>query len=118
LETIAYDRWGMAHLQRELDGAGVTASLSEFGQGFKGFSPAVDTLERCIAQGLLRHGGDPILTMCALNAVVVRDPSGNRKLDKSRSAGKIDGLVALAMALQAAQEFEAVVLPSCIARHL
>jgi phage terminase large subunit-like protein len=37
--------------------------------------------------------------MCAGNAVAIRDPAGNRKLDKARSTGRIDGIVALAMAM-------------------
>jgi phage terminase large subunit-like protein len=36
--------------------------------------------------------------MCAANAVAIPDPAGNRKLDKSKATGRIDGLVALAMA--------------------
>ena len=60
--------------------------------------PAVDILERVIVQGRLRHGGNPVLSMCAANAVVTRDPTNARKLDKVRSTGRIDGLVALAMA--------------------
>jgi phage terminase large subunit-like protein len=36
--------------------------------------------------------------MCAANAVAVSDPAGNRKLDKHKATGRIDGLVALAMA--------------------
>jgi phage terminase large subunit-like protein len=36
--------------------------------------------------------------MCAANAVVIRDPRNNRSLDKKRSRGRIDGMVALAMA--------------------
>jgi phage terminase large subunit-like protein len=34
-----------------------------------------------------------------MNAVVVRDPAGNRKLDKKKSTGRIDGAVALVMAV-------------------
>lgn len=45
--------------------------------------------------------------MCAANATVTRDPAGNRKLDKQRATGRIDGVVALAMALGAAQSAEA-----------
>jgi phage terminase large subunit-like protein len=36
--------------------------------------------------------------MCAANAVVVSDPSENRKLAKNKSSGRIDGMVALTMA--------------------
>jgi phage terminase large subunit-like protein len=39
-----------------------------------------------------------VLAMCAANAVAVSDPAGNRKLDKAKATGRIDGLVALAMA--------------------
>ena len=50
----------------------------------------------------VRHGGHPVLRMCAANAVVVMDPAGNRKLDKSKATGRIDGMVAMVMALGAA----------------
>jgi phage terminase large subunit-like protein len=40
--------------------------------------------------------------MCALNAVVSRDPAGGRKFDKSKSGGRIDALVAMSMALNLA----------------
>ena len=45
------------------------------------------------------HGGHPILTMCASNTRVVQDPAGNRKFDKMKSTGRIDGMVALGMAV-------------------
>jgi phage terminase large subunit-like protein len=35
--------------------------------------------------------------MAASNAIVITDPAGNRKLDKSKSSQRIDPLVALAM---------------------
>ena len=44
-------------------------------------------------------GGQRVLNMCANNAIVVLDDAGNRKLSKKRSTGRIDGMVALAMAL-------------------
>jgi phage terminase large subunit-like protein len=36
--------------------------------------------------------------MCAANAIIQKDAAGNRKLDKSKANGRIDGLVAMAMA--------------------
>jgi phage terminase large subunit-like protein len=45
------------------------------------------------------HGNHPVLTMCMSNAVIRRDEANNRKLDKHRATGRIDGAVALAMAL-------------------
>jgi phage terminase large subunit-like protein len=36
--------------------------------------------------------------MCAANAVITQDAAGNRKLDKAKATGRIDGMVALAQA--------------------
>jgi phage terminase large subunit-like protein len=44
--------------------------------------------------------------MCAANAVVVKDAAGNRKLDKSKTTGRIDGMVALTMAFGAKEKEE------------
>jgi phage terminase large subunit-like protein len=41
-----------------------------------------------------------------MNATVQADPAGNRKLSKIKSAGRIDGMVALAMAMSVAGTFE------------
>ena len=65
-------------------------------------SPALNVLDRLVFEKKLRHGNHPVLAMCAAHAVVTRDPTDARKLDKSRSNGRIDALVALAMALSAA----------------
>lgn len=96
---IAYDRWRIALLQKELDAQGITLPLSEFGQGFKDMSPALDVLESELLNARIAHAGHPVLTMCAANAVVSKDAAGNRKLDKSKATGRIDGLVAMAMAM-------------------
>jgi phage terminase large subunit-like protein len=71
-------------------------------------SPALRDTEAVILEGKLRHGGHPVLSMCAANAVVTTDPAGNRKLNKQKSATRIDGMVALAMAFGVApQDVEA-----------
>ena len=107
VQMLAYDRWRINDFQRELDAIGAAIPMAPFGQGFKDMAPAVDKLERLVAERKLRHGGNPILNMCAANAVIERDPAGNRKLTKAKSVGKIDGLVALAMALGAEASDEA-----------
>ena len=66
-------------------------------------APAIDTLESELLNGRLRHGGNPVLEMCARHAIVVRDAAGNRKLDKNKATASIDGIVALCMALGVAQ---------------
>jgi phage terminase large subunit-like protein len=99
VREIAFDRWRIDVLQSELARMDRELPMTPFGQGFKDMTPALDTLEHVLLDGKLRHGGHPVLRMCAANAVAVRDPAGNRKLDKSKATGRIDGLVALAMAM-------------------
>lgn len=98
IAKIGFDRWRMDRMQTALTNAGVDLPLQEHGQGFKDMSPALDALEADLLKSNVRHGGHPVLAMCAANAVAVSDPAGNRKLDKSKATGRIDGLVALAMA--------------------
>ena len=96
---IAFDRWRIDVLMAELGRMGRELPLVPWGQGFKDMTPALDALEHALLAGNLRHGGNPILRWCASNAVVTRDAAGNRKLDKSKATGRIDGMVALAMAM-------------------
>jgi phage terminase large subunit-like protein len=103
---LAYDRWHILDLKRELEKIGCTVPLIEHGQGFKDMSSAVNTVERLTFHEKIRHGMHPVLRMCVGNAVITRDPSGNRKFDKARSSGRIDGLVALSMALNCINKLE------------
>lgn len=96
--SIAYDRWRIEILKKELERIDIELPLAEWGQGFKDMSPAIDSLEEKILNATLRHGGNPVLTMCAANARIIRDAGNNRKIDKIKTSGRIDGIVAAAMA--------------------
>jgi phage terminase large subunit-like protein len=98
IAKIGFDRWRMDRMQMALDAAGVESAAARARAGLHDMSPALDALEADLLQEKVRHGGHPVLTMCAANAVAVSDPAGNRKLDKHKATGRIDGLVALAMA--------------------
>lgn len=104
IRAIAFDRWRIDLLKKEFADIGFTPPLIEHGQGFKDMSPALDAVEAEFLNGRINHGGHPVLTMCAAGAVVAKDPSGNRKLDKSKATARIDGMVALAMAFGAASK--------------
>jgi phage terminase large subunit-like protein len=118
VRKIAFDRWGYRHLKPLLSEAGFTddqldgdsAIFEPFGQGFQSMSPALLSLEAKLLNGKIAHGGHPVLTMCAANATVKADPAGNRKLDKMKSHGRIDGMVALAMADSVAGTWEAAIV--------
>jgi phage terminase large subunit-like protein len=106
-KQCAFDRWGMKYLRPWLVKAGFTEKRIDelfvpFGQGFASMTPALRDLEAALLARKCRHGKHPVLAMCARNAVVSTDPAGNRKLNKAKAAGRIDGMVALAMAFGAA----------------
>jgi phage terminase large subunit-like protein len=104
LQLLAFDRWKIDGFKRELADCGCETPMQPFGQGFKDMAPAVDYFERLLIERKLRHGAHPILTWNITNAVVSTDPTGARKLDKQRARGRIDGAVALTMALGAAAQ--------------
>jgi phage terminase large subunit-like protein len=114
IRKIGFDRWGWKHLKpwlvkagfREDQLEGDKALFEPFGQGVQSISPALRQLESDLLDGKVAHGNHPVLTMCAANAVVTSDPAGNRKLDKVKATGRIDGMVALVMARGVAGTFE------------
>ena len=103
VKAIAFDRYNMKFLRPWLEKVGFSESelekFVEFGQGFVSMSPALRELESLLLSKKLRHGNHPVLTMCANNATVLSDPAGNRKFIKGKTTGRIDGMVALAMAV-------------------
>ena len=106
IRYIAFDRWNMKNLTPWLLEAGLSEAFIEdrfipFGQGFQSMSPAIRVAEELWINAKMRHGAHPVLTRCASNTVVKADEAGNRKLDKKRSKGRIDGMVALVMACSA-----------------
>ena len=77
-------------------------TMVPFGQGFKDMSPPTKELMRLVLERKLNHGGHPVLRWNMDNACVRTDPAGNLKIDKERSTEKVDGAVALVMALDRA----------------
>lgn len=109
---VAYDRWRIDDLRRELDSIGINVfvdgkdknvegflRLVPWGQGFKDMSPAIDAFEISILERKFKHDGNPCLTWNMSNAISISDPAGNRKLDKSKTRFRIDGAVAAIMAV-------------------
>lgn len=97
LKEIAYDRWGSAQLITELIEDGLP--MIEFAQGAKSYNPAMQALEVAYIGKQFRHDGNPVLTWNAANLVPRRDANMNMAPDRKRSAEKIDGMVALLMAM-------------------
>jgi phage terminase large subunit-like protein len=121
IRGLAYDRWRMQNLLREFDRIGLQAHedahqnpddgphrlprrpkgdglrIVPWGQGFRDMGPAVDALMKALDEHKLLHPDNPILNWNVANALAVMDPSGFRKLDKSKVRFRIDGAVSLAM---------------------
>jgi phage terminase large subunit-like protein len=108
LATINFDRWRIEDFKRDAQrvGFGLECQWLEIGQGYQSMSPRLERMNELLLHGKVRHGGHPLLNMAAANAIVVSDPSGNMKLDKSQSTQKIDPLQAMVMAVYAAASVE------------
>ena len=65
-------------------------------------SPPTKELMRLTLENNIAHGGHEVLLWMADNVFVRTDPAGNIKLDKEKSTEKIDGMIALVMALSRA----------------
>ena len=102
IREIAYDRWNATMMVQALEDDGFT--MIPFGQGFRDMSPPTKELMRIVLEHRLNHGGHPVLRWNFDNAYVRTDPAGNLKLDKEKSTEKIDGAVALVMALDRAMK--------------
>lgn len=125
IQSLKFDRWRINDFRRAMSeegiecyvyGSGLGCDWSEdsknpepdgirlvpHGQGYRDMNPAVETVEDLVTQEKIRHGMHPVLTWCASNTRIQKDPAGNRKFDKLKSTGRIDGMTALAMALNGA----------------
>lgn len=124
LEAVAFDRYRISDLQRDLDDAGFDYTvvsldtqeeelrkatgllLVNHGQGFRDMTPTVEALSTVVTNKTLQVHRNPVLTMCSANAVITSGPAEEKKFDKRKSRGRIDGIVALAMAIRCAEKFK------------
>ena len=111
LQSVAYDRYRHRELAMHLLDEGLDIPMQEHPQGFRrqGDNPlwmpsSVQELENAIIEGRLRVHVNPVLRWNVSSVVIRHDPAGtdNRIFDKRKSTGRIDGVVALAMAVGAA----------------
>lgn len=89
---IGVDRWNATQLITDLEGDGFT--MIPIGMGFKDMSPGTKELYKLFLEGKVIHGGNPVHRWMAGNVV-----AENIKPSKKKSVEKIDGIVALVMAL-------------------
>jgi phage terminase large subunit-like protein len=97
IRQVAIDRWNATQLSTQLQGDGV--NVLGFGQGYGSMSAPAKALEGLVVGGKLLHGGHPVLAWQASNVAIQSDHAGNIKPSKQKSNERIDGIVALTMAL-------------------
>ena len=100
IREIAFDRWGATQMSQDLEDMGFT--VVPFGQGYKDMSPPTKELYKLVLEQKIAHGGHPTLRWMMDNIYIQQDPAGNIKADKAKSTEKIDGAVAMIMALDRA----------------
>ena len=100
LRLIAYDPWNATDLVSRLEQQdGFTCVKMR--QGKASLSAPSKALEKAILEQTLRHDGHPVLRWNISNAAVDTDNAGNIQPSKAKSTERIDGVVALVMALDA-----------------
>jgi phage terminase large subunit-like protein len=100
IREIAFDPWNNSQIAQDMKDDGFT--VVDFRQGFRSMSGPTKDLMNTVLTGNLQHGGHPVLRWNADNLVVEQDAAGNLKPDKAKATQKIDGMVALIMALDRA----------------
>jgi phage terminase large subunit-like protein len=101
VEAIAIDRWNSTATTTRLMEQGLP--VVRFGQGYQSMSPACKEVERLVLARQLYHTGCPVLRWCLGNVALEQNAAGDIKPNKAKSSEKIDGAVALAMAVGVAQ---------------
>jgi len=97
IEQIAYDRWNATQPVAMLKESGL--NMEPFGQGYAMMSAPTKEVERLANSAAIMHGGNPVLRWQMGNVMLTKDPAGNIKVDKSKSGDKVDGVVAMVMAM-------------------
>lgn len=100
IREIAFDRWNAFQLAVELGEEGAT--MVSTGMGYASLSAPSKTLEEWVLAKRLNHGGHPVLSWNMANVTLEQDAAGNIKPSKGRSKDRIDGIVALVLAISRA----------------
>lgn len=97
VQAVAFDPFQATQLSTRMMTEGLP--MIEVRPTVLNFSEPMKTLEALVLQGKLIHDGDPVLGWMASNVVAHLDAKDNIYPRKERPENKIDGIVALIMAL-------------------
>ncbi len=97
ITNVAFDRWGSNFIYEILYNYGIQAQ--GYPQTFAGMNEPCCKLETMITNGELFHGKNPVLDWMNNNTMAVTNNSNQMRVDKNKSTDKVDGIVALLMAI-------------------
>lgn len=97
VKGIGYDRWNSYSFVPDLIEEGI--NMQPYGQGFASMNMPCKQLEVWAMQRRINHGQDPVLRWMLSNVALKMDAAGNIKIDKAKSSEKVDGIVALVIAI-------------------
>ena len=97
VEAVMIDRWNSTGTMTRLMEKGI--KVVQFGQGYSSMNAPSKEVEMMVMGEKLRHLGNPVTRWMVSNTIVESDPAGNIKPSKRKAKGKIDGVVALVMAV-------------------
>lgn len=97
VKTIAYDRWNSSQLVIELKQLGYRCE--PYAQSMSNMSYPTKEFEKMVLANELTHDGNPCMSWMMRNVALITDGNDNIKIDKKKSAQKVDGPVAAVMAL-------------------
>ena len=100
VQAVAFDPFQATQLSTRMLAEGLP--MIEVRPTVLNFSEPMKTLEALVLQKKLTHDGDPVLTWMASNVVAHLDVKDNIYPRKERAENKIDGIVALIMAISRA----------------
>ena len=104
LKSMSVDRLFQGYqlsmeLNQELGGSEKNPKVIAMGMGWKSMTPPMREIEARLLRKQINHGRNPVLRWMADNVAIKEDPAGNKSPNKADSQGKIDGIVALLLAL-------------------
>jgi phage terminase large subunit-like protein len=97
VKKIGFDRWNASQMVIDLLDQGLP--MDKYGQGYASMSAPTKELEKRVYANEINHAGNPVLRWMCSNVMLSEDSAGNIKIDKAKSKEKVDGMVALVMAL-------------------
>lgn len=99
IKEIAYDRWGAVQMSQNLEALGF--AVVPFGQGYASMHNPTNELLKLVLEKKLAHKGHPVLRW-NIDNIQVETKAAAVKISKEKSTERVDGAVALVMALDRA----------------